>query len=393
MPFTFHHIIRPVCRPVCCDVIAAHAPLRLFAALSPLRLLAALSPLLLLAACSSETEPAPAISAPTPITLGIYAAQPTPSLTRADSSVMAYKTIPTDASIGVYAYYHNNGEWNPASTPNFMFNQRAQNTGTYSHLIYSPLKYWPNETADHLSFIAYYPYISETPESDEAPDSPVKNKLTPLLNNDDEGLPTFFFSVNDDVKKQIDFLISDFVPNQSKTNTAVRLLLRHATSKIEFRIVVDDDIQDDVAYFTLHSLCLTNIYKEGTYTPVYDAETETTTLQCLHNDKRKDTYNCTTTEAYLLLPQVIAADALLKVNYDLAFKSKGTTGTYNSTTGQLEPEDAYVYSNANAQVQLNTLTPEWLPSHHYIYTIRLRATRIDFTAQVSPWGEYNWQPM
>ena len=30
---------------------------------------------------------------------------------------------------------------------------------------------------------------------------------------------------------------------------------------------------------------------------------------------------------------------------------------------------------------------EWLPNHHYIYTIRLRANRIDFTGQVVEWGD------
>ena len=30
---------------------------------------------------------------------------------------------------------------------------------------------------------------------------------------------------------------------------------------------------------------------------------------------------------------------------------------------------------------------KWEPNHHYIYTIRLRANRIDFTGQVVDWGD------
>jgi sRNA-binding protein len=30
---------------------------------------------------------------------------------------------------------------------------------------------------------------------------------------------------------------------------------------------------------------------------------------------------------------------------------------------------------------------EWLPNHHYIYTIRLRANRIDFEGYVAEWGD------
>ena len=35
---------------------------------------------------------------------------------------------------------------------------------------------------------------------------------------------------------------------------------------------------------------------------------------------------------------------------------------------------------------------EWLPNHHYVYTIRLTANRIEFTGQVVDWGEYEETP-
>ena len=35
----------------------------------------------------------------------------------------------------------------------------------------------------------------------------------------------------------------------------------------------------------------------------------------------------------------------------------------------------------------NEALTTWEPNHHYIYTIRLCANRIDFTGQVVAWGD------
>lgn len=51
--------------------------------------------------------------------------------------------------IGVFAYY------NESSTPDFMNNQEAEYDG--SAWKYSPVKYWPANETDFLSFYAYYP--------------------------------------------------------------------------------------------------------------------------------------------------------------------------------------------------------------------------------------------
>lgn len=56
-------------------------------------------------------------------------------------------------------------------------------------------------------------------------------------------------------------------------------------------------------------------------------------------------------------------------------------------------DEHYTYSNT-ASIQLNEMKQtgtnealtKWLPNHHYIYTIRLRANRIEFTGEVVDWG-------
>ena len=342
--------------------------------------------------CSGEVTAVPEAGEPLQaIALNVYTSQP--MATRADSSLLAESAIPGGKSIGVYAYYHDNSSWSDDATPNFMFNQQATNEGKNNPFNYSPIKYWPNEEEDKLSFIAYYPYCDGSEEQIAA------LGLTPNFANTDTGLPTFDFVVKDTVKEQVDFLVSDLMPNQTKGRITdyVRFLFRHATAKIEFRVVVDEAVRKDLAYFTLKSIAITNINNEGTITPTYNApvppETEGTT-SFSWTATGEHTYYCKTTEAYLLMPQTLCDDAQLVVNYDLAFKSEGTTYIYDKSGNPIATEE-YVFNNRQSTVQLNTLKKgstddaldTWEANHHYVYVIRIGAKRIDYHGEVVDWGE------
>lgn len=367
----------------------------------------ALFMLFLLAACTAEETQ---VNSTHPITFTSYTSQP---VTRADSALLAFNTIPAGRSIGVYAYLHDNTIWSDAATPNFMCNQQATNIGLDLPFSYSPLKYWPNENEDKVSFMAYYPYTSNSTADINT------LGITALLDKSSSpgtGLPTFRFIVNDNVKQQVDFMVSDLLPNLPNGTAAVspgepdgrddltvtdrvRFIFKHAMSKIEFRVTVDEEVRKDLAYYTLHSISLTNIYKEAlltpTYTPPVAPATEgTTTFGWSDYDSNTTNYACKTTEAYLLLPQTLSNDAQLIVNYDLAFKSEGTTYTYDAS-GNPVPTEEYAYTNRTTTYQLNTLklagttTPidEWLPNHHYIYNLVIKPHCIQFTGQVVEWGQ------
>lgn len=341
-----------------------------------------------------------------PIAFTSYTAQP---MTRADSALLADHTIPAGKSIGVYAYYHDNATWSNTATPNFMCNQQATNIGLEQPFSYAPLKYWPNENEDKVSFIAYYPYTSNSPADVSA------LGITALLDKASAGLPSFRFTVNDNVKQQVDFMVSDLLPNLPNGTAAVwpgapdgrndltvtdrvRFLFRHAMAKIEFRVIVAEDVRQDLAYYTLHGISLTNIYKQAQLTPAYTPPvapaTEGTTSLSWTDYASPTTYNCRTTEAYLLMPQTLSDDAELTVSYDLAFKSEGTTYTYDAD-GNPVPTEEYAYTSRTTTYQLNTLkktgtnTPidAWLPNHHYIYNLIIKPHRIEFTGQVVEWGE------
>lgn len=364
-----------------------------------------------LMACSNE-EPVTTtmtMDGMTPIAFrDAYTAQPT----RSSAAYSAEQGIDAGQSIGVYAYYHDNTTWSAAAVPNFMWNQQATCQEKGSNFTYSPLKYWPNESEDKLSFIAYFPYtdVDAAPESAE---SPTKTGLTPLMANSDAGMPSFRFTVKESADNQVDFLLSELLPNLPNGTSAVspgnpddrstltvtdrvRFLFHHMTSKVEFRIVAATEVRKDIAHFLLKSLSVSNLYKDGKLTSTYDTSTGETSYawseqSAKHGTSPAYTFPLKTLTGYLMMPQTLSNDVKLSISYDVTFKSDGTTYTYDGE-GRLVPQQDYTYSN-DATIQLNTMkrtgtdTPltEWLPNHHYVYYIRIGAETIEFTGQVVEW--------
>ena len=329
--------------------------------------------------------------------------------TRGEAPKEVTKAIPNGKSFGVYAYYHQNSTWAAdaaTATPNFMYNQKVTHVTSEEMYDYSPLKYWPNTENDKVSFIGYYPYTD--PEDPESPESPENTGLTPLLGSSEAGLPTFDFTVADAAENQVDLLVSDLITdlpqsrdtegdpgtpfNDLSITDKVKFMFHHALAKVEFRIVADAEIVADIASFHLTSLNISNLYKDGRLTPTYNAGTGVTTLTWGSQTTMKDAYAFTTYKPQLLMPQTLSNSTMLSLNYTITFKSDGTTYHYDGST--LVTDDTYTYTNAPT-IQLNTMKltssgealTAWLPNHHYIYTIRLRANRIEYTGEVVDWGD------
>ena len=343
-----------------------------------------------------------------------YTVQPT---TRSSEDFTATKGIPVGQSMGVYAYLHDAYERNySGDSPNFMWNQQVTSQDDAEPFSYEPLKYWPNDENSKLSFIAYFPYTNTEITDDSDPASTATTGVTPLLENDGTGLPTFDFTVKDNVDDQVDFLVSEVVPNLPKSRDTeddpqlpfndltiydrVPFVFKHMTAKVEFRIVADAEIRKDIVSFQLSTLSVSNLYKDGRLTPAYTPATGTTSFAWNNqtNKHGEDPSYITNFKTYvpqLLMPQVIGNDVKLNLSYSITFKSDGTTYDYDNS-GHIVPNQQYTYSNS-AEIQLNemkltatnTALTEWLPNHHYVYTIRLRANRIDFTGQVVEWGDTN----
>ena len=175
---------------------------------------------------------------------------------------MASQTRGTDltndnlANFGVFAYFTQGGSFNSAadtgSTPNFMCNQKvAKPTGSWT---YNPMKYWPANTADKLSFFAYAPYVDEMA---------IESSNLTLPKNTDSGYPIFIYTVPAAEANQIDLLASIPLMNRiysnDDDNTHVNFTLKHTLTKVKF--VIKSQMEAHVT-----ALSVNNASKKATLT-------------------------------------------------------------------------------------------------------------------------------
>lgn len=130
---------------------------------------------------------------------------------------------------GVFAYYTGQVAWNQytiSDRPNFMNNTRV----TYNSSVweYSPLKYWPNNSNDKISFFAYAPYSANR-----------------TLN----GGSTINISVPEDVSSHVDYVVAEGKTDMTKQglNDKVVFNFKHILSRVGFKVeaVVDQQNQTD----------------------------------------------------------------------------------------------------------------------------------------------------
>jgi len=169
-----------------------------------------------MAACNKEASKnvASAPSVPVPVQFGTYV-----GLTRT-----AAITTDNITDFGVYGYYSDDASWSASLTPNFMFDQLVEGSHD-AGFTYSPVKYWPNETSDKLSFFAYAPYKSNT------------NGISENSANNTAGAPTIAYAFPADETNQVDLLWATPVMNKVRDNDGdiskkIQFTFNHALSRI-----------------------------------------------------------------------------------------------------------------------------------------------------------------
>lgn len=137
-----------------------------------------------------------------------------------------------NAGFGVYAYYTeqnsyntdvNNGAKSPA---NFMRNQYVNWTGELNNgsWTYTPIKYWPKNSGDKITFFAYAPHKKND------------NNITEVSGSAIKGDPFLVFVVNEDITKQTDLLYAnnDNTDKTKPSNSTITFTFKHALSRIGF---------------------------------------------------------------------------------------------------------------------------------------------------------------
>ena len=298
-------------------------------------------------------------------------------------------------SFGVFAYYTNDGVYaEGTSTPNFMFNQIVKWNGTDAWT-YSPLKYWPNEATDKLSFFAYAPHMDQ---------SNGNITLATGFDNASASAPSLTYTLDEDQSKHVDLLWATPVENKTKQTTTekVHFIFKHAMSRIGFKsvAVIDESSNDnngdidDGAHsnaldgntkITLESIKLTGNFYQGGTLDLEDGEwsnyvgaASTEYNWYLADFKNNDV---TTTKTV-----VLNDDKYLTVLPHLTEKQKiqiEVVYTVKTTDSSL----ALGYSEVTNTIVSDPFDFTFVQGYAYNFVLHVGLNSVKFSAEVADWDE------
>ena len=182
------------------------------------------------------------------------------------------ETLKTNG-FGVFAYYTGSANYNNSTTPNFMYNTKVSVPTGSTAFTYSPVRYWPNNDGDKLSFFAYAPYIDVAPTNGTAKDQTTTTGITALSNNTYKSAPTVTYKLAEDMTKSVDLLWGTKMGTTNGVNTDltrtkdnVGFTFKHTLAKfggdnscIKAILVTDDDKDfDNTTKVTISDITITS---------------------------------------------------------------------------------------------------------------------------------------
>lgn len=142
-------------------------------------------------------------------------------------------------SMGVFAYSTQGSNFSSSSTPNFMCNQKVEKAaGSGGSWTYTPVKYWPGNSNDKLSFFAYAPHGTAglIPSGNTASNYPFLTYIVPTAE-----------------AEQTDLLAAQPLLNQTYAMHSgnVDFKMKHALAKITFKVKNEAGAAVSVSGFSL----------------------------------------------------------------------------------------------------------------------------------------------
>ena len=281
------------------------------------------------------------------------------------------KSNPLEADFRVFAFYQPTGTWNDLATEhwtsNFMYDQAV--TYVTDHWTYSPVKYWPNNPENTITFWAYSPYYNN--------ESILKlykaNSSDPYANNV-PGAPEIRFTTDG----TRDLLVSELAEDLSyrggdPADGVVSLESNHTMAWVDFAVKKVDD--DDTYTINLKSITLQNLCSTAMYT-----------LSGWGNESNPDNFS-----AYNYCG-VGDGTVLYKDEGDrITFPTGGTKlllipQTLRNTTATLQVVYTINSHEYTESVLLGNITTLWEEGKHYTYKVNISpGNPILFTAVVAAW--------
>ena len=359
--------------------------------------------LMLLAAGCERVDVTGTTGEPVPMLFSTYS----PRTTKADNSYVeaGTTTLPVNSSFGVFAFYQEGvmdsytGAWADLATknwkPDFMFDQEVQFKGgtTYD---YTPLRYWPSNEENTISFWAYYPYGAYRPN--DLSNSALKfyDGIGAAYSATSTGLPKAEYTVNSDPAQQQDLMFDSFASkdmtwdncseSSSGTDGIAPFNFRHALSAITFTIQMPTGAgtQGTDYFFEFNNLQLNNVPSTGKCADV-SAATIAWSDQGNPQDMSTTTYYSSAgmSDTFLLMPQTLPSTLTLDIDVLLKFPSADDPDNRSADL-------AYPFQVSGVQMNTiedasNNAITTWEAGKRYTYNIKLSLDKIEFSATVAAW--------
>lgn len=289
----------------------------------------------------------------------------------------ATTTLPNNTTFGVFAFYQEGtpssaGNWNNTRTPNFMFNQAVE-FRLPDEYTYTPLRYWPSNEYNTITFWAYCPYTSS---------SVFYASNGSVYTNTSTGVPDMRFIVTDG---KTDLLSSSRMSNVSRpADNTVSISFNHRLSKISINVRK----QDPTSRYTVK---LKTIRFDGIYQTA-DLRTDSwrnwsnrsnfTVYADDPTDNTDDIVLETTDYAFdgvMLIPQsLVHESAKLHVEYSISY-----SGILHERTNAFEMLLSDVFTSDSSA---------WVKKKQYTLNLTIIPDDpIEFTVSWSDWGDvYNY---
>ncbi len=343
-----------------------------------------------------------------PMQFGVYSAR-SAEATKADDSYVApgVTTLPYGSSFGVFAFYQEGtvgsgtpAAWSASRTPDFMFAQKVSFDGSaYS---YSPIRYWPANEENTISFWAYYPYGAYSTDNTGALKFYSDAACTSAYTASSTGLPVAKYTVPENPANQSDILFDSFTQqdktyaNCSPTEGTVPLSFRHVLCAVQFAVAMpsgagsqgdlDEKVGGSYAHdysFTFTDLTINGLPREGICTDVSAATVSWTTSGSF--DASSTVYNPSTgrTDNFILLPTTLGDGITLDATMELKFRAEDDPD--NRSADLVYPFTVTGLKLNTIEDASNTAITVWETGKRYVYTLQLSLDRIEFSAEVSDW--------
>lgn len=197
-----------------------------------------------------------------PVAVGFqaYVARATKAGQTGDLTTDILKTT----GFGVLGYASNGIPFNERLTPDFMYNQPVTcPAGTWT---YDPIKYWPNEENDRVSFFAYAPFVEVTPSTGLVT-ADGESGILAMSHYLAEGDPQVWYRTTLTPGKDVDLCWGLPFLNQAKqkTNERLQFEFHHALSQLNVQIDADMDVASQTTTrIYVRSVTFTGFMTQGT---------------------------------------------------------------------------------------------------------------------------------